>query len=83
MKTEPLATAGEDWNTGVPTDPLQSGWQVAAPHPAALKAYSLPSSEPTKTNPLLIVGVDSMLLPVLAVQSGWHVAAPHPFASNT
>jgi len=66
----PFATAGEDWNTGLQIDPLQSGWQVAAPQPPALKAYSLPSSEPTKTNPWLTVGVDSMLPPVLAVQSG-------------
>jgi len=41
--------------------------------PAASKAYSLSSSEPTYTTPLATAGEEETSPPVAAVQSGLHV----------
>src|SRR5436309_6706412 len=67
-----------------PVDPFHTGWHVAAPHPLALKAYSLPSKAATNTRPLPRVGEDCRmdLDPASPCHRGLHTACPQPAAEN-
>src|SRR5262249_25802682 len=56
MNTRPSATVGEAMWTEPGITALHSGAQVAAPHPAALNAESLPSSDAAYTMPFDTAG---------------------------
>src|SRR5881396_3397763 len=83
MYATPPTTVGED-SMVPPVVPVHAGWHVGAPHPFALKAYSLPSYAPTNTNPFPTVGDDWRmdLLPARPCHSGAHTGCPHPAAEN-
>src|SRR6266508_3151838 len=83
MNATPPTTVGVD-STLPPVAPVHTGWHVAAPQPAALKTYSLPSNAPTKTNPFATAGEDWRidLLPARPCHRGLHTGCPHPAAEN-